>query len=75
MEQGMRTSRSKARCGELEHTHLMKFWNQAMCLQAKTGQDLAKWKVGPSVAHNVCEWEANSMGNLQINNEIVNVRA
>ena len=46
-----------------------------MCLQAKTGQDLAKWKVGPSVAHNVREWEANSMGNLQINNEIVNVRA
>ena len=50
-------------------------WNQAMCLQAKTGQDLAKWKVGP-ISGSKCLWVENKLkGNLQINNEILNVQA
>ena len=31
-----------------------------MCLQAKTIQDLGNGNLGPSVAHNICGWEANS---------------
>ena len=52
----------------------MKFWNQAMCLQGKTGQDLAKWNAGPISGSQMFVNGKQIQGNLQINNEISNVK-
>ena len=45
-----------------------------MCLQGKTGQDLAKWNAGPISGSQMFVNGKQIQGNLQINNEILNVK-
>ena len=75
MKQRMWVSWSKARCGELEHTLLMKFLESSNVFAGKNRPRFGKME---SWAHQWLTMSVNgkqTQGNMQINNEILNVQA